>query len=75
MDLSRSVSNDEAFAIDLARKLVQRDRVLLGYVDQYKYIRKLGARPSELQRFFDSLPEEGRLGDCHVFVQNELAAA
>ena len=75
INLFDSISSEEKFGLELTRKIVQRDRVLQGYVDQYKYIARVRARPSDLQAYFDTLPEQELVGGCHVFLSNEVVAA
>lgn len=66
-----SIDKEEALAIGVARKLVQRDRVLQGYVDQYAYFSSLKKKPSEIQQYFDSLSEESKIKECYVFLSND----
>lgn len=74
INIRNSISNEESIIINVARKLVQRDRVLQGYVDQYKYFSSLKLRPSEVQKYFDGLPEESKINECYVFLLNETVA-
>ncbi|WP_305965948.1 hypothetical protein [Marinobacter salsuginis] len=70
-----SIDKEEEIAIDVSRKLVQRDRILEGYVDQYKYYSSLKKKPSEMQQFFDSLSEQSKIKDCYVFLSNDKVSA
>lgn len=72
LNFFKSIDKEEAIAIDVARKLVQRDRVLEGYVEQYGYLASLKKKPSEVQQYFDTLPEESKIRGCHVFLSNNL---
>lgn len=72
INISNSIDKEEAIAIDVARKLVQRDRVLQGYVDQYKYYSVIKKKPSEVQQYFDSLTEESKINECYIFLSNNL---
>lgn len=69
--LRKAVQSEEATEIGVARKLVERDKVLLGYVDQYRYLAANKLRPSEVQQYFDSLPTASKIGDGFIFVANE----
>lgn len=71
VNIRNSIYKEEAVAIDVARKLVQRDRILQGYVDQYDYFSSLKVKPSEVQRYFDSLTDENQINECYVFLANE----
>ncbi len=71
INIRNSIGKQEAIAIDVARKLVQRDRVLQGYVDQYRYFSSLKTKPSEVQQYFDSLSEESKINECYVFLSND----
>lgn len=71
INIFNSIDKEEEIAIDVARKLVQRDRVLQGYVDQYGYYSELKKKPSEVQQYFDSLPEESKINECFVFLSND----
>lgn len=67
-----SIDREENMAINVARKLVQRDRVLQGYVDQYGYYSSVRAKPSQIQQYFDRLPSDNAIRDCNVLLANEL---
>lgn len=71
INIFSSIDKEEALAIDVARKLVQRDRVLQGYVDQYRYFSSLKKKPSEIQQYFDTLSKDDKLNDCYVFLSND----
>ena len=75
VNIFNSIDKEEALAIDVARKLVQRDRVLQGYVDQYGYYSSLKKKPSEVQEYFDSLSEECKINECYVFLSNDKISA
>ena len=71
INIFNSIDKEESIAIDVARKLVQRDRVLQGYVDQYRYYSSLKKKPSEVQQYFDSLSEKNKINECYVFLSND----
>ena len=75
INIFNSIDKEEAIAIDVARKIVQRDRVLQGYVDQYGYYSSLRKKPSEIQQYFDSLSEESKINECYVFLSNDKVGA
>ena len=75
INIFNSIDKEEAIAIDVARKIVQRDRVLQGYVDQYGYYSSLKKKPSEIQQYFDSLSEESKINECYVFLSNDKVGA
>jgi hypothetical protein len=75
INIRNSIDKEEALAINIARKLVQRDRVLQGYVDQYGYYSSLKEKPSGIQQYFDSLPEESKIDECYVFLSNDKISA
>lgn len=74
VNIFNSIDKEEAITIGVARKLVQRDRILKGYVDQYSFFSKLKIKPSEVQQYFDSLSEENEVNDCYIFVSREKLA-
>lgn len=74
INIFNSIHKEEAITIDVARKLVQRDRVLQGYVDQYGYYSSLKKKPSEIQQYFDTLSRDDRLNECYVFLSNPKLA-
>lgn len=74
-NFSNSVNEEEEIAIGVARKLVQRDRVLQGYVDQYGYYSSLKQKPSNIQQYFDNLPEEYKIDNCYLFLSNDKCHA
>lgn len=69
------INKEEAIAIDVARKLVQRDRILQGYVHQYEYYSSLKKKPSEIQPYFDGLSDENKINECYVFLSNDKISA
>jgi len=75
INIFNSIDREEAIAIDVARKLVQRDRVLNGYIDQYRYYASLKKKPSEIQQYFDSLPAKSKINGCYVFLSNDKISA
>lgn len=75
INIFNSIDKEEAIAIDVSRKLVQRDRILQGYVDQYRYYSSLKQKPSEVQQYFDSLSQESKINECYVFLLNEKVSA
>lgn len=75
INIFNSIDKEEAIAIDVSRKLVQRDRILQGYVDQYGYFSSMKMKPSEVQKYFDSLSEENKINKCYVFLSNDKVSA
>lgn len=71
INIFNSIDKEESIAIEVARKLVQRDRVLQGYVDQYAYYSSLKKKPSEIQQYFDTLSKDDKLNECYVFLSND----
>ena len=74
VNIFNSIDKEEAITIGVARKLVQRDRILKGYVDQYSFFSKLKIKPSEVQQYFDSLSEENEVNGCYILVSRETLA-
>jgi hypothetical protein len=75
INIFNSIEKEEAIAINVARKLVQRDRVLQGYVDQYGYFSSLKKKPSEIQQYFDTLSQDDKLNEFYVFLSNDSLVA
>jgi hypothetical protein len=74
ISIFNSIDKEEAMTIDVARKLVQRDRVLQGYVDQYGYFSSLKKKPSEIKEYIDGLSSDDKINDCYVFLANSIAS-
>lgn len=72
IDLVSRVPKEEALAIKTARKLVQRDRVLQGYVDQYAYMARTEQKPSQIQQYIEQIPEDRQINGCYVFVTDQI---
>ena len=75
INIFNSIDKEEAIAIDVTRKLVQRDRILQGYVDQYRYYSSLKKKPSEIQEYYDSLSSDDKVNECYVFLSNNQVSA
>lgn len=75
VDINRALDPVEARAIAVARKLVQRDRVLKGYIDQYAYYASVKKKPSEVQDYIDGLPQEKQIDGCYLFLSNDQVAS
>lgn len=70
-----SISKPEEISINVTRKLIEREKVLQGYVSQYKYYAKIGQRPSEVDRFVSKLPPDKQVNDFYMFVSTGLLPA
>lgn len=70
INILKSIKNEEKIAIDVTRKIVQRDRVLQGYIDQYDYFSSIKKKPSEVQMYIDSLSSQERINDFYIFSKN-----
>ena len=69
-NLFNTIDKTEELMIGVARKLVERNRVLQGYVDQYKYLSSTKQKPSEIQNFFDDLNDNNKINGCYIFLSN-----
>jgi hypothetical protein len=69
------LNSDEKTELEIMRKIVPRDRIYQGYVSQYEYYSKIGERPSSVQAFIESLPEENRTEGCLIFVADKALKA
>ena len=57
----------------LLRRLVARNRVFLGYQSQLEYFAANDLRPSYVQAFLETLPEDNKIDECFLLVANDLA--
>ena len=72
INLFSSISQEEILGLDVTRKLIERDKVLQGYVSQYEYYASIKKRPSEVQRYLDNLPTDEQVSDCYMFISKDL---
>jgi len=63
-------SQDEIRSIEVARKLVARNEIIQGYSDQYRYYASIKKKPSELQKYFDSLSADASNEGIYMFHLN-----
>lgn len=62
----------EKIELGFMKKILHRDKILNGYIDQYKYLAKIKKKPSEVQEYIDNLPEESSFENAFVFLSNEI---
>jgi hypothetical protein len=62
----------EGLELEIMRKLVQRDRIYQSYIGQYEYLSETSTRPSIMQNYIESIPENERVQNSYVFVANDL---
>jgi hypothetical protein len=72
VSLVRSISQEEVLGLGVTRKLIERDKVLEGYVSQYGYYASIKKRPSEVQDYVDNLPTDGQVNDCYMLISKDL---
>ncbi len=72
INFSTTLDKEEALSIEVARKLVQRERVLQGYISQYEYYAEHQIAPSSVNKFISSLPKENEVSNTFIFINNEL---
>lgn len=72
VSLFSTLSQEEVLAIDVTRKLIERDKVLQGYVSQYDYYASIKKRPSEVQHYLENLPIDEKISDCYMFISKDL---
>ena len=70
INISKSIKKEEKIAIGVTRKIVQRDRVLQGYIDQYEYFSSIKKKPSEIQEYIDSLSKQDEVNNFYIFLKN-----
>lgn len=71
-NFSTELSKEEAISIEVARKLVQRERVLKGYISQYDYYATHKITPSAVNSFIESLPKEEQVSNTYIFLNNNF---
>ncbi len=57
--------------VDVIRKFSARSRIYAGYTSQYRYLKSINRRPSEVQAYFDSLKDDDCVEDCHLLIAEE----
>lgn len=72
INLSNKLDKEEILSIEVARKLVQRERVLEGYISQYEYYAMHKLTPSSVNQFIESLPNENKISNTYIFLNNDL---
>ncbi len=72
---TKKIDLDEQIQIELMRKVVAREKIIEGYVTQYKYFSDIKQRPSTVQQYFESLPKESGVEECFVLISDEILRA
>jgi hypothetical protein len=62
------LSKRDAIEMEVIRKFSARNRIYDGYTSQYRYLKSINRRPSELQAYFDSLSADDRVEDCNLLI-------
>lgn len=64
------INDEERLNLEVSRKVIARNKVLQGYIDQLKYLSQIKQKPSVVQNFIDSIPEHNSIEGCHLFIAN-----
>lgn len=70
ISFSSTPNDDETLSIGMARKLLERDKVLQGYISQYDYFLSINKKPTEIQNYLSTLSKEDQVLDFYVFIKN-----
>ena len=57
------LGDTEKLQLEVMRKIVARDRIYNGYLSQYQYFSDAGIRPSAVQHYIESIPQENKIND------------
>lgn len=60
--------------LDVIRKFSARNRIYAGYTSQYRYLKSINRRPSEVQAYFDSLKNDDRVEDCNLLIADAASS-
>ena len=64
------INDEERLNLEVSRKIIARNKVLQGYIDQLKYLSQIKQKPSVVQNFIDSIPDNNSIEGCHLFIAN-----
>lgn len=68
------ISDEEKLNLGVSRKIIARNKILQGYADQLKYLSQIRQKPSTVQNFMNSIPNDNSVAGCHIFVADAYAA-
>lgn len=72
--IPRKLNLTETLELEVMRKIVQRDRVYRGYVEQYGYFSENSTRPSIVQEYVEKIPESEKIEEAYIFLANDNQA-
>ncbi|UJS23053.1 hypothetical protein [Thiothrix winogradskyi] len=69
----KGVDTEEKLNLEVSRKIIARNKILQGYIDQLKYLSQIRQKPSTVQNFMDSIPCDNSVEGCHIFIADAYA--
>ncbi|WP_308873576.1 hypothetical protein [Thiothrix subterranea] len=69
----KGVDTEEKLNLEISRKIIARNKILQGYIDQLKYLSQIRQKPSTVQNFMDSIPCDNSVEGCHIFIADAYA--
>ena len=73
VDFTTTIRPDEQMHLGVARKVVARDNVLKGYLDQLHYLDHIDSLPSELNAYIAHLSPKDKVDGCYLFINDNGA--
>lgn len=68
-----NIDTAEKLNLEVSRKIIARNKILQGYIDQLKYLSQIRQKPSTVQNFMDSIPCDNSVEGCHIFIADAYA--
>lgn len=68
-----NIDTEEKLNLEVSRKIIARNKILQGYIDQLKYLSQIRQKPSTVQNFMDSIPCDNSVEGCHIFIADAYA--
>lgn len=72
INVFNSIDAEEALCLNVTRKLIERERILEGYVSQYEYFASERLKPSEVNTYIETLKTDMTDDECLVLIKNDL---
>ena len=72
INVFNSIDAEEALCLNVTRKLIERERILEGYVSQYEYFASERLKPSEVNTYIETLKVKTTEDECLVLIKNDL---
>jgi hypothetical protein len=68
-----NIDTEERLNLGISRKIIARNKILQGYIDQLKYLAQIRQKPSTVQNLMNSIPDDNSVDGCYIFVADAYA--